>query len=64
VARRLVGRSGDPGDRRRAKLRLTPQGRALVERTLPLGLVVSARTLAPLTAPEQARLLKLLKRLA
>ncbi len=64
AVRRLITRSGDPGDRRRAKLRLTPQGRALVERAVPLGLVVSARTLAPLTAPEQARLLKLLKRLA
>jgi len=64
VARRLIARSGDPGDRRRTKLSLTPRGRALVERTVPLGFTVSARTLAPLSAREQAQFLKLLQRLA
>jgi DNA-binding MarR family transcriptional regulator len=63
VARRLIERSGDPGDRRRAKLRLTAAGRALVERTIPLGKRVSARTLGPLTAREQAVFLRLLERL-
>jgi MarR family transcriptional regulator, lower aerobic nicotinate degradation pathway regulator len=64
AARRLIGRSGDPGDRRRTKLRLTPRGRALVERTVKLGFIVSARTLAPLAPRDRARFLKLLKRLA
>lgn len=63
AARRLIGRSGDPGDRRRTTLRLTPRGRDLVERTLTLGLKVSARTLAPLGPREQAQFLKLLKKL-
>ncbi len=64
AARRLIARSGDPADRRRTRLRLTPAGRALVERTVPLGLVVSARTLAPLSPRERSHLLKLLNRLA
>ncbi len=64
MARRLIARSGDPGDRRRAKLRLTPRGRYLVERTVKLGFIVSARTLAPLSPRERAQFLKLLKKLA
>ena len=64
VARRLVERSADPGDRRRSRLRLTARGRSLVARTIPLGIKVSARTLAPLTAAEQRRFLKLLQKLA
>ena len=64
MARRLIGRSGDPGDRRRTKLRLAPRGRDLVERTLALGFTVSARTLAPLRPREQLQFLKLLKKLA
>jgi len=64
MARRLIGRSGDPGDRRRTKLRLAPRGRDLVERTLALGFAVSARTLAPLRPREQLQFLKLLKKLA
>lgn len=64
AARRLIERSGDPGDRRRTTLRLTPLGRALVERTVPLGRRVTARTLDPLTPKERERLLRLLERLA
>jgi DNA-binding MarR family transcriptional regulator len=64
AARRLIARSGDPADRRRARLILTPAGRALVERTVPLGLVVTDRTLAPLAPRERTRFLKLLNRLA
>ena len=64
AARRLIERSADAGDRRRTTLRLTERGLALVERTIPLGLRVSAKTLAPLTASERARFLRLLARLA
>ena len=64
IARRLVERSGDPGDRRRAKLRLTTRGRSLVERLIPLGMRVTEQTLRPLTAREQEVLLGLLARLA
>lgn len=64
AARRLLERSADPADRRRTTLRLTARGRALVERTIPLGLRVSARTLDPLTAQEKAQFLRLLERLA
>jgi MarR family transcriptional regulator, lower aerobic nicotinate degradation pathway regulator len=64
AARRLIERSADAGDRRRTTLRLTERGLALAERTIPLGLRVTAKTLAPLTASERARLLRLLARLA
>jgi DNA-binding MarR family transcriptional regulator len=64
AARRLIERSADPGDRRRATLRLTQRGRALVARTIPFGVRVSTKTLAPLTPTERARFLRLLARLA
>jgi DNA-binding MarR family transcriptional regulator len=64
AARRLIERSGDPGDRRRTSLRLTQRGLALVQRTIPLGVQVSAKTLAPLSATERERFLRLLARLA
>jgi DNA-binding MarR family transcriptional regulator len=64
AARRLIELSADAGDRRRTTLRLTERGLALVERTIPLGLRVTAKTLAPLTASERARFLRLLARLA
>jgi len=64
AARRLIERSAHPADRRRATLRLTKRGLALVERAIPLGLRVSAKTLAPLTGAERARFLRLLERLA
>jgi len=63
AARRLIERSGDPGDRRRTQLRLTPRGRALVERAIPLGVRVSAKTLSPLSASERERFLRLLEKL-
>jgi MarR family transcriptional regulator, lower aerobic nicotinate degradation pathway regulator len=62
--RRLIERSGDPGDRRRAALRLTAAGAALVEGMIPKGVHVSSATLAPLDAAEQAVFLELLRKLA
>jgi MarR family transcriptional regulator, lower aerobic nicotinate degradation pathway regulator len=64
IARQLIERSGDPDDRRRATLRLSVRGRALVRRTIPLGFTVSDRTLAPLSAAESRRFLRLLRKLA
>jgi len=64
IRRRLVERSRDPGDGRRSKLCLTQRGRGLVERLIPLGVDVTARTLQPLTAREQKLFLRLLARLA
>jgi DNA-binding MarR family transcriptional regulator len=63
AARALIERSGDPGDRRRAKLRLTAAGAALVPKLLDLGLRVSAATLAPLSPAERRSLLAMLRRL-
>ncbi len=63
TARRLVARGGDPGDRRVAVLALTAAGRALVAGAIARGRAITTATLAPLARTEQARLLKLLKKL-
>ncbi len=63
VERRLIERSDDAADRRRAVLRLTRAGRALIERLIPKGFNVSARTLEPLTPAERDQFLRLLTRL-
>ncbi|HEV2551845.1 MAG TPA: MarR family transcriptional regulator [Stellaceae bacterium] len=64
IRRRLVERSRDPGDGRRSKLRLSQQGRNLVERLIPLGVRVTAQTLNPLMESEKKLFLRLLARLA
>ena len=62
--RRLIERSGHPGDRRRTNLRLSAAGAALVTAMIPNGVVVSAATLAPLDVEERLTFLALLRRLA
>ena len=62
-ARRLVARGKDPTNKRRTVLRLTPEGEALVARTIPRGLEISEATLAPLNARERRTFLALLERL-
>jgi MarR family transcriptional regulator, lower aerobic nicotinate degradation pathway regulator len=61
--RRLIERSGDPEDRRRTTLRLSPEGETLVVAMIPYGVRVSEATLAPLDAAEREALLALLRRL-
>jgi MarR family transcriptional regulator, lower aerobic nicotinate degradation pathway regulator len=61
--RKLIERSGDPGDRRRAALRLTEAGAALVATMIPYGIRVSEATLAPLDEAERRALLALLAKL-
>jgi MarR family transcriptional regulator, lower aerobic nicotinate degradation pathway regulator len=61
--RRLIERSEDPEDRRRATLRLSAAGEALVTAMIPAGIAVTAATLAPLDAEECERFLALLRRL-
>jgi DNA-binding MarR family transcriptional regulator len=61
--RKLIERSGDPGDRRRATLRLTASGEALVSTMIPGGIRVTAATLAPLDDAERRAFLALLAKL-
>jgi DNA-binding MarR family transcriptional regulator len=63
-ARGLVTLSGHKEDRRRLVVGLSGEGRALIERLLPLAERITAETLAPLNARETATFLKLLAKLA
>ncbi len=63
-ARGLVALSRHAGDRRRLMVSLTPEGRAAVERLVPLARAITAETLAPLTAREAETLTRLLAKIA
>jgi len=64
VDRGFLARAADPGDRRRAILRLTEEGRAAFLDAAPNGKTISKETLAPLDAKERAAFLRLLAKLA
>jgi len=61
--RGLIERVGDPNDRRRTMLSLSPEGRALIDRLVPNGFKVSEAILAPLGPGERRSFLSLLRRL-
>jgi DNA-binding MarR family transcriptional regulator len=63
VAKHLIQREGDPQDRRRSMLSLTPLGEELAKKLVPMGQKITAETLAPLSKAEQAAFLKLLNKL-
>jgi DNA-binding MarR family transcriptional regulator len=62
--RGLVVLSEHKEDRRRLVVSLSGEGRAMIEKLLPLAERITAETLAPLNARETATLLKLLAKLA
>ena len=62
-SRELVASRPDPGDARRTLLRLTGQGRRMVEQLAANGPDVSREILRPLPAADQRLLLDLLRRL-
>ena len=62
-ARGLITQRPDPDDRRRTLLSLSPAGRRLVPTAVARGRAITAATLAPLEADEQATLLRLLRKL-
>ncbi len=64
VDRGFLARAADPGDRRRAILRLTDEGRAAFLDAAPNGKTISKETLAPLDAKARAAFLRLLAKLA
>lgn len=63
LRRRLIRRASDPRDRRRYVLRLTADGRRIVDETLTPMLAREQRMLANLSNDEQQTLFKLLARL-
>jgi DNA-binding MarR family transcriptional regulator len=63
VGKRLVQRTVEPGDRRQARLTVTPQGRALYAALFPLVQDINRQLLAPLPAADVARLGAALERL-
>lgn len=62
-AKGLVQVRSDPGDKRRALISIAEEHRALVPSLHAAGLEISRQTLAPLTAAEQATLLRLIRKL-
>ena len=62
--RGLVQLSKHDGDKRRLLVSLTAEGRATVERLIPLAQQITTETLAPLSQKESASLLKLLSKIA
>ncbi len=61
--RGFIARAPDPKDRRRALLRLTPEGLAAFSDSAVNGTLISKETLAPLDARERAVFLRLLAKL-
>lgn len=61
--RGFIARAPDPKDRRRALLRLTPEGRTAFLESAPNGFLISKETLAPLDARERTAFLRLLAKL-
>ncbi len=61
--RGLTATSPDPDDARLLIVSLTGSGRELAERAIPRARRITEATLAPLSAPQQAQLLSLLKAL-
>lgn len=59
----LVTTSPDPSDKRRLTVALSPDGSELFESSRELALLVSDRTLGPLTDAERLDLIRLLSRL-
>ena len=53
----------DPNDKRRSLISLSPEGQQLVENMFPVAHRITAETLAPLTAAEQRKFVKLLRKL-
>lgn len=62
--RGLVEIGKHDADKRRLLVSLTPEGRGMIERLVPLALAITGETLAPLTRREAATLLRLLGRIA
>ncbi|HXZ02204.1 MAG TPA: MarR family winged helix-turn-helix transcriptional regulator [Stellaceae bacterium] len=63
LARERVTRRTDPDDRRRAILDLTPEGRAVYAKVVPMVLAVESELLSPLGAEERALLDQVLRKL-
>ena len=63
-ARGLVTLSKHEGDKRRLMVSLTAEGRAAVESLIPLAEMITAETLAPLSAKETETFIKLLAKIA
>ena len=63
AARRLVTACADPRDRRRRAIALTRLGRSVATKATQVARRITRETLVPLTAAEQKRVLRLLKKL-
>ena len=64
LERALIQARPDPSDRRRSLWRLSPAGKRLIRRVIPIAERITAETLAPLGNREQKTFLNLLKKLS
>ena len=64
LARGLIDRKPDPGDRRRVVLSLSAEGRTVIAGAMPNGHAITHETLAGLDEAERRAFLDLLQRLA
>jgi len=62
--RGLLTATHEPGDARRTEVALTPEGRALVEKTVPFAREISELTFGDLSAHERKTIVALLRRLS
>jgi DNA-binding MarR family transcriptional regulator len=63
-ARGMVELARDAGDKRRLVVSLTEEGRATIEKLIPLAHEITEETLSPLTAREAETLLRLLAKMS
>jgi MarR family transcriptional regulator, lower aerobic nicotinate degradation pathway regulator len=68
IVRRLKAKGfltsrGDPHDKRRHEIALSPEGRKVVKKALPIAMKISDKTLEPLSSGERETLRRLLKKI-
>jgi MarR family transcriptional regulator, lower aerobic nicotinate degradation pathway regulator len=62
--RELLTTTNAPGDARRMQVSLTPAGRSVVERTVPIAEQISELTFGDMAEDERATLIRLLRRIS
>ena len=62
--RELLAVASDPGDGRKMTLSLTPEGRAMIEKTIPFAQQISEHTFGNLDSSQRATIMDLLRKMS